>query len=609
MDRGDLRAGDRRGTPALAYDLDVPRRRVGRSQGPRRGPGLSWLLVVAVAVVALSGTLVLVALDRPLGGPLAPRDALLTNRGAVRAEPLASPLPSNPYSTDMNAALVLGQGNFSTANGGVGKSILSGPDAGLAFNASGDLWVVDGGNNRVLSFNAPFSDGEPASIVLGQSLFTSRVAGTPPNASNLWEPQGVGIDAHGDVWIADSENNRVLEYVPPLKTDMAASLVLGQAVFTTGTAGTTATTMNHPTGLAFDSAGDLWVADSSNNRILEFVPGGSGFVSGMAATLVLGQVSFTTSSSTVNASTLRFPTALAFSPTGSLWVADTDHDRAVEFAPPFATGERGSLALGENNFTTTTEPLPNGMFDPDGVAVDLQGNVWVADEGPPDRVAEFRAPITFNESPSVVLGQPNNTSIGCGTGPTASDLCAPSSVVVGPSGNLWAFDAGHYRVLAFVPATYSWTFTETGLASGTKWSVTVNGTTLSNTTSGGSGKIVFVERNGSYSFSVASVAGYTNVPSSGPLTVNGTQGVTTVAFSSTILGLLPVEFGLLLLLLLLIVAAIVAVLLLRRRSKGRSPPPPPLKPSPAAPPPSTLPPWHEGPPEPPPPGVGTPPGG
>ncbi len=559
------------------------------------GPGaVRASACIGLAAVVLLSFLVVAVLP---GAPAGPRALSFAVGPASAARLPLSVVPGpNPFATGMPASLALGQPNLTSGGGATAANRLNVSSMGLAFNGSGDLWVVDGGNNRVLAFNAPFTTGEKASIVLGQTLFTTRTPGIAPNASNLWEPGGIAIDARGDVWVADSENNRVLEYVPPFHNGMAASLVLGQTLMTTRTSGTSATLLDHPVGLAFDAAGDLLVSDFANSRVLLFSPGSTGFATGMAASLVLGQASFTTVSTTVNASRLDDPYGIAVGPTGSVWVADAGNARAVEFVPPLATGMSASIVLGEPNFTSTTEGLPDGVGIPLGVGVNPAGDVWVASLTD-SRVTEYLPPIVTNETPSVVLGEPNATSASCTT--TPAGLCLASTVTFDAKGDVWVTDLANARVLEYVPASYPWAFTESGLPSGTTWSVTVNGTTLSNTTTSAGGRIAFALRNGSYSFAVGAVAGYQDAPSTGSLVMNGSQSATAITFTATILGLLPIEFGLLLLLLLLIVLALVLTLLLRRR-RSRPPPPPPLKPSPPAATPEPLPPWHEGPPIPPP---------
>src|SRR6185437_4478515 len=90
---------------------------------------------------------------------------------------------------------------------------------------------------------------------------------------------GIAFDSSSNLWIADSGNNRTLEYTTPLTTGKAASAVLGQSDFTTGTSGLSQNKLNlHLTvfnGPTFDPSGNLWIGDENNNRILEFVLGPS----------------------------------------------------------------------------------------------------------------------------------------------------------------------------------------------------------------------------------------------------------------------------------------------------------------------------------------------
>ena len=106
--------------------------------------------------------------------------------------------------------------------------------------------------------------------------------------------------------VADFFNNRVLIYDTPFSTDQSANVVLGQANFTTATAGATASTMNCPVGVATDTAGNLYVSeDSPNCRVIQFVPP---FSNGMNASVVFGQPNLTTvncpAPASVSASTL-----------------------------------------------------------------------------------------------------------------------------------------------------------------------------------------------------------------------------------------------------------------------------------------------------------------
>ena len=106
--------------------------------------------------------------------------------------------------------------------------------------------------------------------VLGQANFTTATLATTQNG--MHNPNSVFIDSAGNAWVADNYNNRVLMYVPPFSNGMNASLVLGQSSFTTATAATTQNGMYNPTFVFIDSAGNAWVADEYSNRVLMYVP-------------------------------------------------------------------------------------------------------------------------------------------------------------------------------------------------------------------------------------------------------------------------------------------------------------------------------------------------
>ena len=136
---------------------------------------------------------------------------------------------------------------------------------------------------------------------------------------------------------------------------------------------------------------------------------------------------------------------------------------------------------------------------------------------------------------SIAFSEPNGTysfTIGSVAGYTAN----PSS------GSVTVNGAAVTQAIAFSPssaATYAVTFTETGLPSGTEWSVTVSGSTASALAPAA---VSLTEPNGTYTYTVGSVAGYTASPSSGPVTVNGAAVMQAIAFSSSTAPMYPVTF-------------------------------------------------------------------
>jgi sugar lactone lactonase YvrE len=302
-----------------------------------------------------------------------------------------------------------------------------------------------------LSLSTPyayaFKTGEAATLVIGQKNSTSGSSGT--TATTLNEPEGFAFDKEGDLWVSDWENNRVLSYKAPFSIDEAASLVIGQTSFTSGGSGTTATTLNNPNAVAFDKKGDLWVSDDSNNRILMYKPP---LGTGEAASLVIGQTSLTSGGSGTTATTLNQPDGVAFDAKGSLWVADGSNNRVLMYPPPFGTGEAATLVIGQIDLNSggsgTTATTLNG---PDGIAFDKRGDLWVS-EWSNNRIVMYKPPFKTGEAASLVIGQTSLTSGGSGT--TKTTLYGAQGVAFDKKGNLWVPDCFNNRVLMY-PSPFS----------------------------------------------------------------------------------------------------------------------------------------------------------
>jgi hypothetical protein len=512
---------------------------------------------VTVVVASLSLGLV----EAAFGGTAAvhaPAPSVATVLRAAAAEP-------NPYSTGMPAQLAIGQDNLTWGVAGSGATGLDFPVEPV-LDASGDLWLTDTGHNRVLEFVPPFTTGMAASVVLGQSSFSGTAAATSQTGLN-W-PTSVAFNGAGDLWVSDSDNNRVLEYAPPFSTGEAATLVLGQATFTTSNAATSASNLSYPALLAITSSGDLLVTDSNNNRVVEYAPP---FTDGMSASVVLGQASLTTSAAGTSATNMSNPQAVTVNAAGDVFVADVENNRVLEFTPPLSNGMAASVVLGQATFAARgAAATAVGMSDPVGVAVDARGDLWVADASN-NRVLEYVPPFATGMAASLVLGQVNLTQ--SVRAATATGLDYPLGVSLDTHGDLWVADSDNNRVVEYVPVEFPVQFAEGGLAYKTNWSVTFGGTTHSSTT----GWITFPQVNGSYAWSVGSVGGYAVAPASGTAFVNGTTTTVVIVFTSTSTGAAaswfwPVVTSVLLVVFVIDTALAVMLFLRGRRPTARPPP-------------------------------------
>ena len=299
-----------------------------------------------------------------------------------------------------------------------------------------------------------FSDGKAAASQLGQvDLLTAggNNRGGVASAVTLNDPVAVAVDpTTGKVFVADRENNRVLRYgaVSALANGAAAEAVLGQANFTT-TAGTVSRSrFLDPRSVCCDEEGRLWVLDG--NRVLRF-DSASTLANGANANGVLGQANFTSTAANPGQNGLGDPAGIFVSVAGALWVSSPGLNRVTRFANAAAKadGANADTVLGQIDFVETTAATTrSGLSAPSGLAVDLAGNLYVADTGN-NRVLVFKDADTGanGRAADIVLGQLVDTSDDAGLG--AFGMTAPVGVTVSTLGTLFVSDRGNERVLLF----------------------------------------------------------------------------------------------------------------------------------------------------------------
>lgn len=364
-------------------------------------------------------------------------------------------------------SLLVGMGWLSLAVllGGIGAGCGSGTSSlsGGQANPQLQLWVADTNNNRMLLYQTPPTNGEPAVVVIGQPIFGPTECNSGGlSGATLCGPLGAALDASGNLWVADTGNNRVLEFTFPFRIGQRAALVIGQLSFAaSGPCTPSRTSICGPRYLAFDHQGDLWVSDEKGNRVLEFQPP---FTMGMPATLVLGQLNFTSSvcgNAPPTALGMCFPSGLAFDSKGNLFVSDVNNSRVMMFSPPFSIGMPATLAIGQTNLLRNDllPPSQSSLSSPSGLSVDASDNLYVADSGN-SRIMIFPPPTSSGEKASAVLGNNNFTMINpdqCGPPPggggTAIDggtICHPLDVKVDNAGNVVVPDQNN-RTLIFEP--------------------------------------------------------------------------------------------------------------------------------------------------------------
>lgn len=256
--------------------------------------------------------------------------------------------------------------------------------------------------------------------------------GGPATSAQLNQPQGVAFDAAGDMYIADTDNSVVRK--------VSASTGIISTVAGNGTAGVngdygpaTQAVLDLPTAVAVDQYGNLDICDSANNEIRQ-VSAATGLI-----TPLLGNYLPGFSGDTTGQITMDNPTDIFFDTNWNLWIADYGNGRIREF------GTNDIVATVVGGGTTYTEggfPLASLLAGPHSVVVDPAGNIYIADS---DNNRVFKVSITTGRI---------NTYAGTGVygfsgdgGSGASALVnTPTSVAIDPSGNVYFVDLYNARV-------------------------------------------------------------------------------------------------------------------------------------------------------------------
>ena len=280
------------------------------------------------------------------------------------------------------AESVLGQANFITTAGTVSQSRFNDPRS-ICCDENGRLWVLDG--NRILRFDGAsnLANGANANGVLGQPNYTSTAVNNGQNG--IGDPAAISVSVTGALWVSSPGLSRVTRFAnAAAKVDGAsADSVLGQVNFATSAAATTRAGLTGPTGLTLDLAGNLYLADTGNHRVLVFKDADTG-ANGRNADIVLGQLVDTSADIGFGTFGMNDPVSVTINPLGMLMVGDRGNDRVLLFKNAANKGDGGAAdgVLGQSDLETPTVLSVDRLFDTvAGLWADGENRLWVADPG------------------------------------------------------------------------------------------------------------------------------------------------------------------------------------------------------------------------------------
>ncbi|MEO6884070.1 MAG: T9SS type A sorting domain-containing protein [Bacteroidia bacterium] len=246
-------------------------------------------------------------------------------------------------------------------------------------------------------------------------------------------PYGIAVDASGNVFIVDQFNNRIRK----INTSGIISTIAGN-----GTAGysgdggvATAAQLSYPQEVAVDVAGNVYIADTQNNCIRKI--NSSGIISTIAGNGIQG---YSGDGGAATAAELNYPNGVAVDATGNVFISDGNNYRVrkINTSGTITTiaGNGTSGYGGDGGLATVAE-----LNDPNGVAVDATGNVYISDEGN-QRIRK----VNTSGIITTIAGNGIQGYSGDGGVATAAELNFSSGVAVDAVGNIYIAVWGNFRI-------------------------------------------------------------------------------------------------------------------------------------------------------------------
>lgn len=294
---------------------------------------------------------------------------------------------------------------------------------GVAVDTTGNVYVSDSNNNKIRKITS-------AGVVT--TLAGSGTAGYADGtgaAAQFDFPTAIGVDPSGNVYVGDSNNQRIRKVTPAgVVTTLAGSSTSGYIDDTGALA-----RFNYPNGLTVDANGNVYVSDSANNLIRKVTP--AGVVTTVAGATTAGYVD-----ATGTAARFNNPNGIAVDASGNLYVADRNNGRIRKITP---AGVVTTVAGGALSTYVDGTGTAAGFNDPAGVTVDASGTLYVADKN--NNMIRQISPAGVVTTLAGALGSGSVD----GTG-TAARFHAPFGLAVDSTGTVYVADTWNNMIRKIV---------------------------------------------------------------------------------------------------------------------------------------------------------------
>jgi len=324
-----------------------------------------------------------------------------------------------------------------SGDGGPATSAELSDPSGILVDPSGNLYIGDNDNNRVRFVAA--TTGTISTIAGNGGLGDGESA----TSATLFFPVGAAV-AGGNIWIADSRNTLIRRVNPA----GVISTISGQDyIFSyTGDGGPAVNaTLNFPVGITADVSHNLFIADSNNN-VIRRIDASSGIITTVVGT---GAAGFAGDGGPATKASMNLPSAVAVDTAGNLFISDSNNQRIrrVDFASGVITtvAGNGTAGFSGDGGLAVSASLNLAFGDDGGVVIDATGNLYISDTNNSRirRVDSVTGVITTVAGSSSFCA---SGKVGDGGPATSASLCFPGGLAMDPSGNLFIADTFGERV-------------------------------------------------------------------------------------------------------------------------------------------------------------------